>query len=265
MDRAQITDRYLDAIGLQRQAPTLGFLQEITRRHVASFAFCSVGPRLGDSLPLDLPSLFQRIVERRRGGYCFEQNGLLFEVLGELGFEVRLALARVIHNRDVHPGLTHRISLVQIDGRTLVTDVGFGPQGPRHPVPLTPEPSPQGDRVYRVAERHPGEYHLQLAKDGDWYSLYRFELSRYGQADCELGHFWSHRHPEANFVRNLVVSVIGDDEVHALRNREYTVSAGGVERTRPVADAVELRELLASIFGVVVHEDEAQRLFDGCC
>jgi N-hydroxyarylamine O-acetyltransferase len=262
MDRAQITERYLEALGLQRQAPELGFLQEITRRHVASFAFSSVGPRLGDSLPLDLPSLYQRIVERRRGGYCFEQNGLLFEVLVELGFDVQLSLARVIHNRDVHPGLTHRISLVQIDGRTLVADVGFGPQGPRHPVPLSPEPSPQRDRVYRVAERHPGEYHLQLAKDGDWYSLYRFELSRYGQADCELGHFWSHRHPEANFVRNLVVSVIGDDQFHALRNREYTLSGGPGEQTRVLADAAELRALLAGTFGVRVSADEAQRLFD---
>lgn len=264
MDLAQITDRYLDALGLPRQAPTLGFLQEITRRHVARFAFCSVGPRLGDSLPLDLLSLYQRIVERRRGGYCFEQNGLLFEVLTELGFDVRLALARVIHNRDVHPGLTHRISLVQIDDRTRVVDVGFGPQGPRHPVLLTADPSPQRDRVYRVAEGHPGEHHLQLLKDGDWYSLYRFELSRYGQADCELGHFWSHRHPDANFVRNLVVSVIGDDEVHALRNREYTVAAAEGERTRPIAGALDLRELLSSTFGVCVTEGEAVRLFDGC-
>lgn len=263
MDRAQITDRYLDALGLQRQAPTLGFLQEITRRHVARFAFSSVGPRLGDALPLDLPSLYQRIVERRRGGYCFEQNGLLFEVLAELGFDVRLALARVIHNRDVHPGLTHRISLVQLDGQALLVDVGFGPQGPRHPVPLIADPSPQRDRVYRVAEGHPGEHHLQLAKDGGWYSLYRFELSRYGQADCELGHFWSHRHPEANFVRNLVVSVIGDDEVHALRNREYTIMAGRIERTRPIADALELHELLTRTFGVRVSEAEAVRLFDG--
>lgn len=264
MDRSQITDRYLEALGLQRQSPALDFLREITQRHVARLAFSSVGPRLGDSLPLDLPALYQRIVERRRGGYCFEQNGLLFEVLDELGFEARLALARVIHNRDVHPGLTHRISLVQLDGQSLVVDVGFGPQGPRHPVPLLPQPSPQRDRVYRVAERHPGELHLQLLKDGDWYSLYRFELSRYGQADCELGHFWSHRHPEANFVRNLVVSVIRDDEVHALRNREYTVASCDGERSRVLEDAGELRQLLAGTFGVSVSADEAQRLFDGC-
>lgn len=264
MDRARITVLYLEALGLQRQAPGLDFLREITRRHVARLAFSSVGPRLGDPLPLDLPSLYQRIVERRRGGYCFEQNGLLYEVLDELGFEVRLALARVIHNRDVHPGLTHRISLVRIDGLTQVVDVGFGPQGPRHPVLLSPEPSPQRDRVYRVAERHAGEFHLQLAKDDDWYSLYRFELSRYGQADCELGHFWSHRHPEANFVRNLVVSVIRDDEVHALRNREYTAAFRDGERTRVLKAADELHGLLASTFGVSVSEDEARRLFDGC-
>lgn len=53
---------------------------------------------------------------RRRGGYCFEHNGLLCEMLEALGFEVTLYLARVIYNRDIHPGLTHRITLVHLDG-----------------------------------------------------------------------------------------------------------------------------------------------------
>ena len=96
---------------------------------MATFAFGSVGPRLGDELPLDIKSLFDRLVVRRRGGYCFEQNGLFYEVLDELGYAPRLYLARVIHGQDIHPGLTHRISLVTYGGTDYVVDVGFGADG----------------------------------------------------------------------------------------------------------------------------------------
>jgi N-hydroxyarylamine O-acetyltransferase len=102
---------YLEALNLPNEKKDLDFLQNLVSRHVATFAFSSVGCRLGDDLPLDFESLFDRIVVQRRGGYCFEQNGLLFEVLGELGFSPELYLARVIYNQDTHPGLTHRISV----------------------------------------------------------------------------------------------------------------------------------------------------------
>ena len=89
---ATITDEYLRVLGLQRSQPGLDFLSEIIRRHAAKFAFSSVGPMLGNDLPLDVESLFQRIVVNRRGGYCFEQNGLMYALLEELGFDVSFYL-----------------------------------------------------------------------------------------------------------------------------------------------------------------------------
>ena len=205
-----IAQRYLDALGVQPSEPGLPFLAELTRAHVATLPFSSIGPRLGDDLPLDAESLLDRIVVRGRGGYCFEQNGLMLEALRELGFEARIQLARVIHNQDVHPGLTHRVTLVTVDGQDVVVDVGFGPLGPPCPVPMPGADRDDGAR-FRVHEERPGEFHMQSIVDGDRYSLYRFDLVRYGQSDCELGHFYSHRHPEATFVNNLVASRILDE------------------------------------------------------
>lgn len=263
MDRGEITDRYLQALGLERRRPEADFLDEIVRRHVARFAFASVGPKLGDALPLEPEALFDRIVARARGGYCFEQNGLQFEALAELGFDVTLCLARVIYNRDIHPGLTHRITLVSFGDRVQVADVGFGPLGPAASVPLAAVPVTQGWRSFRVGEPRPGEFHMQTFRDGDWYSLYRFERVRYGQADCVLGHFFSHRHPDATFVNNLVVSRILDGEIRHLRNRDLAVTRpdGGV-RNRAVADAADLQRLLADDFGIRVTPAESERLFD---
>jgi N-hydroxyarylamine O-acetyltransferase len=257
-----LAQRYLDALGIARAEPSPPLLAEITRRHVATLPFSSVGPRLGDDLPLDSASLLDRIVVRGRGGYCFEQNGLLFEVLQELGFEVRIQLARVIHNQDIHPGLTHRVTLVEVDGRRYVVDVGFGPLGPPYPVPMPESAAVDDDPRFRVHEAQPGEFHMQSIVDGDRYSLYRFDLVRYGHSDCEIGHFYSHRHPEATFVNNLVASLILDVEVRSLRNREYRVIRAEGTTTTGITSAAELRGLLAAGFGIRVTEAEAHRLFD---
>jgi N-hydroxyarylamine O-acetyltransferase len=261
MNRCEIAAGYLQALGLQRQAPTLEFLSEMTARHVAQFAFCSVGPRLGEALPLDPESLYSRIVLRGRGGYCFEQNGLMFEVLAELGFDVTLYLARVIYDQDTHPGLTHRITVVDLAGERHLVDVGFGPLGPRVPVRLSGEVSRDNQRAFRLLQRRAGELHVQTWKSGDWFSLYRFELARYGQADCELGHFYSHRHPDAAFVRNLVASRILPDAVRSLRNREYWIMTSDGDHRQDVRDPAHLRKLLGDEFGIQVTAAECDNLF----
>jgi len=257
-----ITGPYLDALGLTALDPTLDFLQEITRRHVATFPFSSVGPRLGDALPLDPERLLDRIIVRGRGGYCHEQNGLLFEVLEELGFDASIQLARVIHNQDMHPGLTHRMALVEVDGRQFVVDVGFGHLGPPLPVPMPGSVRTGDDARFRVHEARPGEFHMQSIVDGDHYSLYRFDLAHYGQSDCELGHFYSHRHPDAVFVNNLVASLILDDEVRSLVNREYRVLRGDAHTASRITSAPQLSDLLSTEFGIQVSDAEAKRLFD---
>jgi N-hydroxyarylamine O-acetyltransferase len=261
MDRADIVAGYLAALEQQAQEPGANFLAALTSAHVARFAFSSVGPMLGEALPLDAGALYARIVEQGRGGYCFEQNGLLFEVLTTLGFDVELCLARVVHNQDIHPGLTHRVSIVTLGAARYVADVGFGPQGPRVPIDLRGVETRDEERRYRVSTRRDGELQLQLLTGGEWYTLYRFELGRYGQADCELGHFYSHRHPGAVFVRNLVASRQLPGEVRSLRNREYRVSRRNAETLRDVATAGQLHELLQREFALRVSEPESRRLF----
>ena len=263
MQRTEMVREYLAALNLQAHAVDFGFLSDLIERHVATFAFGSVGCRLGDDLPLDLESLFDRLVVRRRGGYCFEQNGLLYEVLDELGFSPQIYLARVIHNQDSHPGLTHRISMVEHEGERYVVDVGFGSNGPRVPVLFSETATEDGGRVFRVKERHPGEYHMQVWKDGEFYSLYRFELSRYGPADCEVGHFYSHRHPDATFVNHLVASRVLDGETRSLRNLDYWVITDTGEQTTRIVRPEQLGQILVDELGIHVTEAESRQLYEG--
>ena len=262
----QSVSHYLRALDLEAGEPTLELLTQIVRRHVAAFAFSSIGVRLSDPLPLEPEQLFDRIVVRGRGGYCFEHNGLLFAVLTELGYDATIRLARVIYNGDHLPGLTHRIAHVRIDDITYVVDAGFGPAGPAAPVAMpmpgvnTDVPWPD-DRTHRVIERRPGEFHLQQRTDDGPFSLYRFDLGTYGQADCEVGHFYSHRHPNAAFVNNLVASRILDSEIRSLRNRMYRVLRAEGHVDIEIADAEQLCSVLRDDFGLNVTDDEGRRLF----
>jgi N-hydroxyarylamine O-acetyltransferase len=262
LQRREMVSEYLQALDLSGRDLDIEFLKLLVGRHVATFAFSSVGCRLGEELPLDFESLFDRIVVLRRGGYCFEQNGLLFEVLEELGFSPELYLARVIYNLDTHPGLTHRISVIQFEGQRYVIDVGFGSQGPRVPVLLSERETNDGDKVFRIAEPRPGEYHMQVLKDGEFFSLYRFELARYGQSDCEVGHFYSHQHPNASFVNHLVVSLILADETRSLRDLEYWVITRSGTQSQEIGGSDQLRQILVEELGVRVTEAEGQRLYE---
>ena len=259
MERSALTAAYLADLGLEAGPPTPALLAAIQRRHIAALAFTSVGPRLGDALPLDPVEIHDRIVVRRRGGYCFEHNGLLFEVLSDLGYQPRLILGRVLLSGNPHPGLTHRISVVDLDGVPHVVDVGFGAPGPHLPVPLGGEVVGSSWRRFRVVELRPGHWFMQSAVGEDWLSLYRFELLEYGPMDCEVGHFYSHRHPDASFVNRLVVSLILDGEVRSLQDREYRVIRPDGVEVHAIAEP-DVADLLAHELGVRVTPDEARRL-----
>ncbi len=259
--RATITASYLKTLGIERASPSLPYLTEIARRHLATFSFASIGPRLGEDLPLDLASLHDRIVVRKRGGYCFEQNGLAYDVLEELGFDVMLVMGRVLLRNPVHPGLTHRFTVVTLPSGRFLVDVGFGPLGPRAPVRLFNADGVDDTEAFRIASLHPGEFTLLTRKDGADVPLYRFELSRYGQSDCEIGHFYSHRHPQANFVNNLVACRKLDHETRSLRNREYWILRTSGDERRDIGSGPELKAVLERDFDLLVSDAEGDRLF----
>lgn len=262
MQDNEMVQGYLKHLNLLNRKLDFEFLRDVVARHVATFAFSSVGCWLGDNLPLDLESLYHRIVVKRRGGYCFEQNGLLYGILKNLGFSVTLYLARVIYIQDTHPGLTHRITIVEYEGERYVLDVGFGPLGPRIPVLMSGVESRDGEKIFRIAEGRSGEYHMQVLKKGEFFSLYRFELARYGQSDCELGHFYSHQHPDAAFVNNLVAALILESETRSLRNLEYWVTQPSGTQIQKISSSEQLWQILVGELGVQVTKKEARQLYE---
>jgi N-hydroxyarylamine O-acetyltransferase len=122
-------DAYCKRIGyVGGRDASLQTLSGIVRRHTETIAFENLNPLTGQPVNLDPATLQRKIIDAQRGGYCFEQNLLLRNVLQQLGFRVTGLAARVMWNLPETTVLarTHMLLLVKLDNEPHVVDVGFG-------------------------------------------------------------------------------------------------------------------------------------------
>lgn len=249
-------EAYARRIGyLQPLSPDLATVQGMVRAHAAAIAFENIDPLMGRALDLDPLALEDKLVNTGRGGYCFEHNLLMAEVLRGMGLQVTGLIARVLWKRpeDAASAQTHMLLLVTIEGERWVVDVGFGgltltsvlrlQAGLEQLTPHEP---------FRLVERE-GEWRLQAQVAGQWRSLYRFTLQPTERIDYEVANHYVATHPDSPFTNNLIVARSAPDQRLALRNHEFTVHHrdGGSERYT-LRSAREIRGVLEKHFMLVL-------------
>jgi len=262
MQRDPISD-YLVALKIEKPVTTLEDVKALIRRCIAAFPFTSIPVLLKEELSLDLTQIVEKIVTRRRGGYCFEHNKLMYEVLRASGFEVKALFGRVLLNRDITVPKTHRSTLLTYEDERYLVDVGFGYDSPSMPIKFGPIPTTTHlGKSYRIKAYEDDHFAFQTTVDDEPYTLYSFDLHDYNEADFEMGHFYSHKHPKAVFVNNLVISVILEDEIRTLVNNKYQkISATGSKKM--IIDSPEfLKSVLEKEFDYPLRADEVQYLYE---
>lgn len=208
--------RYFARIGYRGPAqPTLDVLRELQLLHPQSIPFENLNPYTGARVALDLESVVDKLIERRRGGYCFEQNKLFYTVLVQLGFRVTPLIARVRWQRppDVSTPQTHMLLRVDLDGATWFADVGFGSTTLTAPLRFDPnvaQSTPHG--TFRVVDAPvAGELEIECETPAGWQPLYRFSLKPVEWVDYEVANWYTSRHPDSFFTHDLVVCRILPD------------------------------------------------------
>ncbi len=258
--------KYLTSVSVMQPEVSITFIKELQNAHLVNFPFSNLAVLLHENLSLESKVLFDRVVINRRGGYCFEQNKILFEVLNYSGFQCDIVLGRVLHNRNIDVPRTHRITRVALAGSNYIVDVGFGPLCPREPLLLDFEkPQDQGDAVYRIIQSDLGRYLLQIEEVDGWFTLYSFDNGLYTEADCLCGHHYSSTHPDAAFVNNLVVSRKSYDDVRLLRNGEFHRTRGGKTAITEISSKKNLSVILMQEFGFSLTSDQLSMLYEGYC
>ena len=230
-------------------------LESIHERHLSAIPFENIDVRLRRPILLDLDALENKLVARRRGGYCFEQNTLFAAVLRGLGFEVATLEARVRPpGRTSALARTHMLGRVTIEDEDWLVDVGFGGDGPLRPVPMDGSVSEQPGSMYRVVPEGP-RYVLQDRRQGAWSDLYAFGLEPALPVDCEMANYYTSTHPQSIFVRSLTVQRSLASARHMLRGRSYTIRRGDHEEVHDLTSG-DVVELVRGPLGLDVGESE---------
>jgi N-hydroxyarylamine O-acetyltransferase len=248
-------DAYLARIGVSREAN----LQEIHRAHATSIAFENFDSYSGQPVTLDADHLEQKMVAKRRGGYCFEHNLLLGAALESMGVaEVTPMLARVRLGPEGSPRpLNHLLLRVVADGRQWIADVGFGGGGLLDPLPFeTDIETDQSGWLYRLVDDTndgQGEMVVQVFQDGSWVDLYGFEPRPAAMIDIEVNNWYTATHPDSDFAKGLLLGARSAEQCLSMFVFEQAVlverPVGGASSVTEVAIS-DVPALLANRFGI---------------
>lgn len=201
---------YLSRIGLTKKPqPTLDGLCLLQDAHMRHVPFENLDVLLERPLNLSEDALFEKIISRKRGGYCFELNTVYRALLTDVGFAPVPMLARVWLRDPVDvPPRTHLVNRVKIDGEDWISDVGFGGRAAR--VPLKIEDGYEVDdgdgRIRIVADTDFG-YRISRFQDCAWSDQYTVETGAAHMADVLSGNHWTENHPESHFRHGIGVGL----------------------------------------------------------
>jgi N-hydroxyarylamine O-acetyltransferase len=258
-DRFEL-DAYLRRIGYDGPPePSLPALRAIIAAHSAAIPFENIDVLLKRGVSLDIAAIQRKLVQQRRGGYCFEQNTLLEAALRALGFSLVTLVARVVRGLpdSAQTARAHQLLQVDLPEGAYIADVGYGNLTPTGPLALRlSEEQPTPNETFRLIP-HGNEFVLQ-ARFGDvWDSLYRFGLQPTPPIDYEMGNWFTSTWPRSLFYANLIVARASPGRRATLFNRRLAIRDrdGSVAR-RVLAGIDDYREALAEHFGLSLDDDE---------
>jgi N-hydroxyarylamine O-acetyltransferase len=252
-------DRYFDRIGFRGPvAPTLETVTALMRAHIGHIPFENLDVLLGRGVRIDVDSVYDKLVERRRGGYCFEHSTLFRAALEHIGFQPAAHAARVVMltPRRSAPR-SHMFLTVVLEEKTYVLDPGFGGHGPLVPLPLVENvETREGPDVHRFIRRD-GEWLLETSIAGAMSPLWMSTLEPESPIDFVMGNHYTSTWPESGFVQRLMLRAITRDGSRvSVMNRDVTVAKNGTFEKSQLTDRSELRMLLRRAFDIDLPEVE---------
>jgi N-hydroxyarylamine O-acetyltransferase len=239
--------------------PDLQTLYGLQLAHMLHVPFENLDIGLKRPIQLGEEALWDKIVVQKRGGFCYELNGLFAALLKEIGFSVTYLNARV-YNRAGNLGIDfdHLALLVQIPnhpGRWLA-DVGFGDSFTEPLRFEEPGEQVQGLRSFRLEETPEGCVLWRRNYDGAWERQYFFDLTpRSFPIDYEAGCLYHQTSPRSSFTRGSIISRATPDGRVSLKDGRLIVTRNGQRTESPVESKDEYRTLLKQYFDVTLSEE----------
>ena len=247
----QIT-AYLQRIGYQG-TPKCDFntLHDLQRLHLQTVPYENLDIMRGIPLSLEIDDIYDKIVHRCRGGYCFELNALFAWLLRSIGFDVTDFMARFLRDEPEIPMRRHRVLKVACSQGNYLCDVGVGGILPRKPLPLiTGKVSEQNGEKYVIRdEDFLGNVLYEWRRDS-WRQLYSFTYEPQLEKDFTAISYYCEAHPDSFFKIQDMVHIFTPDGRKSVAGREVRLfSPSGVQILTPATEAA-YHEILHTHFGI---------------
>jgi N-hydroxyarylamine O-acetyltransferase len=238
--------------------PTLDVLRALTELHPAAIPFEAIDVLLDRGVNISPAAVDAKLIDRRRGGYCYEQNGLFARVLTAIGFDVAGLAANVrwMFAPGAAPGpLTHRVLRVTIDGVGWLADVGFGSCVPTAPLRLDIiDPQPTRHETFRVVPMGPQRL-LQALVEDRWQAVYSISSEPWLDSHYELANWYTSTHPASHFRHRLIVTRTTAEARQILAEGRLTIRHADGAAEKRFLDADEIMTALDEIFLLPVESE----------
>jgi N-hydroxyarylamine O-acetyltransferase len=250
MDTAAYLDRIKYRGPLNRDIETL---RQLHVAHLRAVPFENLSIHAGEPIVLENSALFEKIVTRNRGGFCYELNGLFAALLSGLGYEVGMLSAQVADARGVFSAdFDHMALIVTLDERWLV-DVGFGDSFIEPILIDERDAQIQGARAYRIDSS--GDYLVLMKRTeekSEWESQYRFKLKTYAYSDYAERCKFHQTSSDSHFTQNRICSLLTPNGRISVSDTHFIVSENGVRQDYAVTSQAEYEQLLREHFAIVL-------------
>jgi N-hydroxyarylamine O-acetyltransferase len=243
---------YLNRVGVTATAASdMGSLRALHRAHQLTVPFENLSIHLAEPISLDERDLIDKIVYRRRGGFCYELNGAFALLLEALGARVSRVAARVYGEAGLGPPFDHLALIVRpADGSgPWLADVGFGSNSD-YPLLLEARDD-QDDPAGRFLLSDAGEGDIDVLKDGR--PQYRVETRERSLADCVPTCWWQQTSPQSHFTRSTICSRLTPDGRVSISGRTLIQTRGGT-RTEQQLETDDLLAAYRDHFGIVLSQ-----------
>lgn len=230
--------------------PSAEVLRRLQHSHLLTVPFENLSIHSHEAIVLTDDALFEKIVVRKRGGFCYELNGLFAALLRELGFDVAMLSAQVANAEGVFgPDFDHMTLLVTGEQRWLV-DVGFGDSFLEPLLLDETGEQVQGERAYRIASEGARRVLWQRLPGEDWKPDYRFTLQPFQYADYAAMCEYHQTSPNSHFTKARICSRATPSGRTTLSGMRLIETEHGERKERLVNSETEYSAILFETFGV---------------
>lgn len=246
-------EQYLKRIGIaNKELPSFDFLAELQNQHLISIPFEDLDIPERDRIILDIERIYKKIILTKRGGFCYELNGLFHWLLTQLGFKVDMLSARVYNSQknELGPEFDHMTLLVHLEKDYLV-DVGFGDSF-RKPVEMPDGECEDISGRYRLYNIDSENFELRRKEENKWILQYTFttvprRLSDYkAMCDFQQDSLTSH------FRTRMKCTIATPTGRITLSDSSLTITEKGIKTKLEIRNAVAFKTSLVNYFGISI-------------